>query len=98
MSETIAAAGAVRALVQTFFHLHPDEAALALAELSVQEALGLLAMLWLIRGRIFKEMSNPIGSLASLTLQGTYAGWDGSLNGASSQNTSTKCLSLSQKK
>ena len=38
---------------------------------------------------IAKEMSNPIGSLASLTLQGTYAGWDGSIDGASSQNTST---------
>lgn len=38
---------------------------------------------------IAQEMSNPIGSLASLTLQGTYAGWDGSLDGASSQNTSS---------
>lgn len=37
---------------------------------------------------IAQELSNPVGTLASLTFQGTYSGWDGSLDGASEQHTS----------
>lgn len=37
---------------------------------------------------IAQELSNPVSTLASMTFQGTYTGWDGSLNGASSQHTS----------
>ena len=38
---------------------------------------------------IAKELSNPIGSLANFTFQGTYTQWDGDLSGAGDQNTST---------
>ena len=37
---------------------------------------------------IAQELSNPVGTLASLTFQGTYTGWDGSITGASEQHTS----------
>lgn len=59
---------------------------------------GLIALLWaqsLISqddksaDEIAKELSNPVGALANFTLQGTYTQWDGSLQGASDQNTST---------
>jgi hypothetical protein len=38
---------------------------------------------------IAKELSNPVGSLSSLTFQGTYAQWGGSAPDISSQNTSS---------
>jgi hypothetical protein len=38
---------------------------------------------------IAKEMSNPVGSLANLTFQGTYTQWSGDLQGANNQNTSS---------
>ena len=38
---------------------------------------------------IARKLSNPVGSLASLTFQGTYAQWGGSLEGVSNQNTSS---------
>lgn len=37
---------------------------------------------------IAQELSNPVGSLASLVFQGTYTQWDGSAPGISDQNTS----------
>jgi len=36
---------------------------------------------------IARELSNPVGSLASMVFQGTWAQWDGSLPGASDQST-----------
>ena len=38
---------------------------------------------------IARELSNPIGTLANFTFQGTYAQWGGSVPGASNQNTSS---------
>lgn len=38
---------------------------------------------------VARELSNPVGSLASLVFQGTYAQWDGSAPGVSDQNTSS---------
>ncbi|WP_282123377.1 hypothetical protein [Algibacter mikhailovii] len=38
---------------------------------------------------IARELSNPIGTLANFTFQGTYAQWGGSAPGASNQNTSS---------
>jgi len=38
---------------------------------------------------IARELSNPVGSLANLTFQGTYTQWGGSATGASDQNTSS---------
>ena len=38
---------------------------------------------------IAQELSNPVSTLASMTFQGTYTGWDGNLENASSQHTST---------
>ena len=38
---------------------------------------------------IARELSNPVGSLANFTFQGTYTGWGGSAPGASNQNTSS---------
>jgi len=36
---------------------------------------------------IARELSNPVGSLASMVFQGTWSQWDGSLPGASDQST-----------
>jgi hypothetical protein len=36
---------------------------------------------------IARELSNPVGSLASMVFQGTWAQWDGSIPGASDQST-----------
>jgi hypothetical protein len=38
---------------------------------------------------IAQELSNPVGSLASLIIQGNYVKWNGSYPGISEQNTST---------
>ncbi len=38
---------------------------------------------------IAKELSNPVGTLANFTFQGTYTVWNGELPGAGDQNTST---------
>jgi hypothetical protein len=38
---------------------------------------------------VARELSNPVGSLASLVFQGNYAGYGGALEGASDQNTSS---------
>ncbi len=38
---------------------------------------------------IAQELSNPVGALASLILQGNYIQWDGSSSGINSQNTSS---------
>ena len=38
---------------------------------------------------IAQELSNPVGTLASLTFQGTYTQWGGSASDASDQNTSS---------
>lgn len=38
---------------------------------------------------IARELSNPVSSTASLTLQGTYAAWGGSMEGASDQHSSS---------
>ncbi len=38
---------------------------------------------------ITRELSNPVGSTASMVFQDTYSVWGGSLDGASSQNSSS---------
>jgi len=38
---------------------------------------------------IARELSNPVGATASLTFQGTYTRWGGSLEGASDQSSSS---------
>jgi hypothetical protein len=53
----------------------------ALPGLSAQEAQS--------ADEVARELSNPVGSLASMVFQGTYAAWAGSAPGASDQNTSS---------
>lgn len=41
---------------------------------------------------IARELSNPVGSMASIIIQGNYVGWGGSAPDVSNQNTSTITL------
>ncbi len=41
---------------------------------------------------IARELSNPVGTMASIIIQGNYVGWGGSAPGITNQNTSTLTL------